>query len=107
MQVIGPFRLNAAQGAQSASRINSPSTGAANVGTGAEKSRVSASPVDQLDISAAGRAAASSGTSAPATVGGDMRLDKIADLRRQIASGTYDTPERFEAAFGKLLDDLG
>jgi hypothetical protein len=36
-----------------------------------------------------------------------MRLDKIADLRRQIASGTYDTPERFEAAFGKMLDELG
>lgn len=99
MQVIGPFRMNATQGPQQAPRAAPPRTT-----SGAETPRPSASPVDQLDLSASAR---TSSTSSPATVGGDMRLDKIADLRRQIASGTYDTPERFEAAFGRMLDDLG
>lgn len=102
MQVIGPFRMNAAQGPQQAARAAQPRST-----SGAETPRPSASPIDQLDLSTSARTSSTSSASSPATVGGDMRLDKIADLRRQIASGTYDTPERFEAAFGRMLDDLG
>lgn len=107
MQVIGPFRFNAAQGLQATSRIsNGTSEASGNPPTsGASKAQ---GAMDQLDLSPEALAASSStGTSAPATVGGDMRLDKIADLRRQIASGTYDTPERFEEAFGRMLDSFG
>jgi anti-sigma28 factor (negative regulator of flagellin synthesis) len=96
--------MNAAQSPQGASRISNPSTTSPVSGG---QSRSSASPVDQLDISSTARAASATESSSPSTVGGDMRLDKIADLRRQIASGTYDTPERFEAALGKMLDDIG
>ncbi len=33
------------------------------------------------------------------------REAKIADLKRQIAAGSYETPEKIEAALGAFLDD--
>ena len=33
-----------------------------------------------------------------------FRKELIAKVRAEISAGTYDTPERFEAAFAKLLD---
>ena len=100
MQIYGPYRLNASQGLQANNRISparSPEISAA---------KASASPIDQLDLSPAARVSSTSETSGPATVGGDMRLDKIADIRRQIANGNYDTPEKFEQAFSRMLDDF-
>jgi hypothetical protein len=35
-----------------------------------------------------------------------MRLDLIARVRREIAEGTYDTPEKWEAALDRLLKRL-
>lgn len=32
------------------------------------------------------------------------RTERIAEIRRQIAAGTYDTPERMEAALEGFLD---
>ena len=101
MQVIGPFRINpaqATQAAQGASRVPSAA------GENAAAPRSSGS-IDQLDISPQAKAA--SETSAPSTVGGDILLDKVADLRRQIASGNYDTPEKMDIALGRLLDQFG
>jgi len=37
----------------------------------------------------------------------DIRHDLVARVRRQIADGTYDTPEKIEAALNNLLDRLG
>jgi hypothetical protein len=34
----------------------------------------------------------------------EMRLDLIARVRREIAAGDYDTPEKWEIALGRLLD---
>ncbi len=36
----------------------------------------------------------------------DVRTDKVADVRQQIASGTYETPEKVDAAIDRLLDEL-
>lgn len=33
-----------------------------------------------------------------------IRKDLVARIKAEIAAGTYDTPERFEAAFAKLLN---
>lgn len=101
MQVFGPFRVNAGQGPQGPSRLSQARP------TDASTPKPSASPVDQLDLSPAARAISSGEVSGPASVGGDMRLDKIASLRRQIADGSYDTPEKMDVALGRLLDDLG
>jgi len=35
-----------------------------------------------------------------------MRLDLIARVRAEIANGTYDTPEKWEAALGRLLERM-
>lgn len=32
---------------------------------------------------------------------------RIHDIRKQIAEGRYDTPERFDAALDKMIDALG
>ena len=39
--------------------------------------------------------------------GGEIRHDLVARVRRQIAAGTYDTPEKMEAAMERLLAQHG
>ena len=57
--------------------------------------------VDQLDISDEARAASEALEAAP------MRHERVAEIRTQIANGTYETSEKLEAAFDRLLDELG
>ena len=38
--------------------------------------------------------------------GGDIRVDKVAQIKAQIANGTYDDDQKLDAATDKLLDDL-
>lgn len=35
-----------------------------------------------------------------------IRWELVAKIRRQIAAGTYDTPEKFEQALERLMDQL-
>jgi len=35
-----------------------------------------------------------------------IREDKVASIRAQIAAGTYETPEKLDAAANNLLDEL-
>jgi hypothetical protein len=37
---------------------------------------------------------------------GELRLGLIARVRQEIAAGTYDTPEKLEAALRRLLETL-
>lgn len=55
---------------------------------------------DQLDISAAAEAAIQ------ATESGDVRTDLVARIKNEIASGTYETADKLDAALERLLDDL-
>jgi len=36
----------------------------------------------------------------------DVRADLVAQVKAEIAAGTYDTPERIDAAVNKLMDEL-
>jgi hypothetical protein len=36
-----------------------------------------------------------------------VRRDLVARVRGEIAAGTYDTPEKFEAALERLLERMG
>lgn len=56
--------------------------------------------VDQLDISAAASEAAATSEA------GGIRADKVAEIRSQIASGSYETPEKLDAALDRLLDQF-
>jgi negative regulator of flagellin synthesis FlgM len=38
--------------------------------------------------------------------GGDVRADKVADIKAQIAAGTYETDDKLAAAADRLLDEL-
>ncbi|MEM6330726.1 MAG: flagellar biosynthesis anti-sigma factor FlgM [Planctomycetota bacterium] len=55
-------------------------------------------PVDQLDISAEAASAADTQ---------EIRTDRVAEIRAQIAGGVYETPGKLEAAVDRLLDELG
>jgi hypothetical protein len=44
---------------------------------------------------------------APHEAEGDaIRLDLVERVRREIAEGTYETPEKWEAAFAGLVRDV-
>jgi anti-sigma28 factor (negative regulator of flagellin synthesis) len=38
--------------------------------------------------------------------GGDVRLDKVADIKARIAAGTYEDDQKLDAATDRLLDEL-
>jgi len=96
MQIFGPFRVSTAVPATGAQRLQPQkpvdSTAAPR----------SAGPVDKLDISNhVNRLEATAPTSTS-----DIRVDRVADLRRQVASGNYDTPDKMDAALSRFLDDF-
>ncbi|MDB5297463.1 MAG: anti-sigma-28 factor, FlgM [Phycisphaerales bacterium] len=38
--------------------------------------------------------------------GGDVRLDKVADIKARIAAGTYEDDAKLDAATDRLLDEV-
>lgn len=36
----------------------------------------------------------------------EIRTDRVAEVRAAIEAGTYETPEKIEAAVGRLLDEI-
>ena len=36
----------------------------------------------------------------------EIRHEKVEEIRQQIASGTYETPEKIQVALDRLLDEL-
>jgi len=55
-------------------------------------------PVDQLDISPQAQMMSTAAT------GGEVRTDRVAELRAQIANGNYDTAEKLDTAVGRMLN---
>jgi hypothetical protein len=37
----------------------------------------------------------------------DIRYELVERVRRQLDAGVYDTPEKFEAAFWRMVKDVG
>lgn len=37
---------------------------------------------------------------------GEIRADRVADIRAQIASGQYDTAEKLDAAVSRMFDEF-
>ena len=96
MQIFGPFRVSTSQPLSGAQRLQPPTQ------IQSPPSR-SAGPVDQLDLSsAASRLDLMSSLSGA----GEIRTDRVADLRREIASGNYDTAEKLDMALDRMLDRL-
>ena len=55
-------------------------------------------PVDQVDISAEAQSISQTGT--------EIRSDRVNEIRAQISSGIYETPEKIDAAVSRLLDEI-
>lgn len=60
-----------------------------------------AAPVDQLDFSAEAQMLSQNSSA------NNVRMDRVNELKTQIANGNYDTPEKLEAAMTRLLDEIG
>lgn len=99
MQIYGPFRVSTPQSAQNVERI-----AASNQSVESTPSDPSG-PVDQLDLSES--SAANRVENQQEIAGEGIRFERVAELRRQIADGTYDTPERLDAALDRFLDLRG
>lgn len=91
MRIHGPSQVHPAQSvnAPHATRLTKP-TEAASTAAG-----------DQLEISAAGQLADRIGQLP------DIRADRVAELRAQIAAGTYETADKLDVAVTRLLDEIG
>ena len=85
-QVHGPQGINAPHFPQRTPASQAPSTGGA---------------VDRVEISPAAEAASKAAES------GGVRNDLVNLIRGQIAAGTYDTPEKMNAALERMFDKMG
>ncbi len=92
MNIQGPSSIHGTQG------IKGPHSNQRS--SGAKSAPSTAGPADQVDISPAGEAAAQAAE-------GDVRADLVARVRSEIANGTYETPEKLDAALDGLLNELG
>ena len=94
MQIYGPYRVSSTQPNSPAER-SQPQKPVENAGK--------AAPTDQLDLSS--HATGVNRVNATEIAGnGEIRIDRVAEIRRQIAAGTYDTPDKIDAALDKFLD---
>jgi negative regulator of flagellin synthesis FlgM len=92
MQVYGPTHLHGA------SPINSPHMARTNKTEGVSSS----SPIqDEVQISDAALRMEQI-NSMPS-----VRQDRVNQIRQQIANGTYETPDKLDAALEHLLDEIG
>jgi len=91
MQIHGLSQVHGAQPVQGPHRTQASTATAQTDGWNA---------VDQLDISHEADAV-SRVRDLP-----EIRADRIAEIRAEIAAGTYETDEKLDLAVGRLLDEL-
>jgi negative regulator of flagellin synthesis FlgM len=92
MQINGPTHLHGAH------PINPPRSPQLRQPT----PQVSASEVcDEVQISEAARAAEQAQSTQ------EVRADRVASIRAQIAEGTYETADKLDVAVARLLDEIG
>lgn len=91
MHIYGPAHLHGPQS------LAGPHSARQTQATG---SSFSDQYADEVQISDAARLAEAHGDA-------DIRYDRVAEIRAQIASGTYETPEKLDAALERMLDEIG
>lgn len=99
MQIYGPYRVSTTQ-ATSGPQRSQPQKPADQASS---SQSTATNPVDQLDLSSnVNRLNATTQIAG----GGEIRIDRVAEIRRQIAEGNYETPEKLDAALDRMLDQL-
>ena len=99
MQIYGPFRVSAPQTASNIQQTE------AQKPVSSDSQRIS-DPVDQLDLTNSVAATNRMDETSSVAGGGDIRIDRVAEIRRQIAEGTYETPEKLDVALNRMLDQF-
>ena len=91
MQIFGPANVQNARAVSESLRANAaqPTTHPTIVDT-----------VDQLDISREAQQMLSVDRAA------DIRSERVADIRAQIATGRYETADKISTAVNRLLDEI-
>lgn len=92
MQINGPGPLNNVSSVKPTGRTNAnqPSQPSSSIDTN-----------DELTLSSEAQALSAA---SPDT---EVRMDKVSQIRQQIADGSYETPEKLDLALERLLDQLG
>ena len=99
MQIYGPYRVSTPQA--------NPGVQRSQPGQPADPAkRPSSAPTDQLDLSSSAKSVNRLDSTSPIAGGGEIRIDRVAEIRRQIADGSYETPEKLDAALDRLLDQI-
>lgn len=106
MQIYGPFRVSTSQSASHVQAAGPVDRSHASSETSRTESAVNSGPVDKLDLSPAATGA-NRIDGGSAVAGEGIRFERVAELRRQIADGSYDSPEKMDAALDRFLDLLG
>ena len=99
MQIYGPYRVSTTQPNAAAQRIQAQKP--AETTPNPDKASV-----DQLDLSNAASGVNRMAPSSAIAGGGEIRIDRVAEIRRQISDGSYETPEKLDAALDRLLDQF-
>ena len=92
MQIHGPANIHGPQPINPPHRAHS--SGSATRPTGVDHT-------DQVDISP------EADQISRAREASDVRSDRVAEIRRAIADGSYETDEKLNAALDRLLDEMG
>ena len=98
MQIFGPYRVSPTQ----QTNVSRTSQVQENRGT-STANRIS----DELDLSPEALSVSQGAEVQESSVVDGIRFSKVADIRRQIAEGTYDTDDKLSAALDRLLDEVG
>ncbi len=100
MQIQGPAKTLQVHGPHD---VNGPHSRSAAPSKGQ-----STQAADQLDISPAAQEAARLAEAAETRAAdGPIRSDVVARIKAEIADGSYETPEKLDAALDRLLDQIG
>ncbi len=91
MQIHGPSHLHGAQPLNAPHRVAAPQTPVESAYTG---------PTDTVEFSSEA-SLISQVHDLP-----DIRADRVAQIRAQIAAGTYETDDKLNTALDRLLDEL-
>lgn len=99
MQIYGPYRVSTTQpnAAAQRSQPQKPADAAP---------KPSPSSVDQLDLSSSAAHVNRLEPMSHVAGGGEIRIERVAEIRRQIADGSYETSEKLEVALDRLLDQF-
>lgn len=91
MQINGTSHIHGSHAIRGPQRLSAPA---------AQQAAPSLAATDRVDLSAEAEMISRMGDLP------DIRADRVAEIRQQIAAGVYETREKLDVAVGRLFDEL-